>query len=96
MTDRELLELLVGKVTNIEQDLSSLKTDISAIKEEQISMKQAISELDTRTIDNGQKINALSEQILYKKLKSDDMRATQRLVNDHDTDIRMIKKILTQ
>ncbi|WP_313235221.1 hypothetical protein [Sporosarcina ureae] len=96
MTDRELLELLVDKVSNMEQDISSLKTDISIIKEEQISMKQAISELVVRSVANSQKIDTFSEQILFNKVKSDDMRKTQRLLNDHDTDIRIIKKLLTK
>ncbi|PIC77711.1 hypothetical protein CSV74_03655 [Sporosarcina sp. P19] len=96
MTDRELLELLVDKVSNMEQDISSLKTDISIIKEEQISMKQAISEQVVRSVANSQKIDTFSEQILFNKVKSDDMRKTQRLLNDHDTDIRIIKKLLTK
>ncbi|ARF13288.1 hypothetical protein [Sporosarcina ureae] len=96
MKDRELLELLVDKVSNMEQDISSLKTDISIIKEEQISMKQAISEQVVRSVANSQKIDTFSEQILFNKVKSDDMRKTQRLLNDHDTDIRIIKKLLTK
>ncbi|PIC58620.1 hypothetical protein CSV80_03605 [Sporosarcina sp. P12(2017)] len=96
MTDRELLELLVDKVSNMEQDISSLKTNISIIKEEQISMKQAISEQVVRSVANSQKIDTFSEQILFNKVKSDDMRKTQRLLNDHDTDIRIIKKLLTK
>lgn len=96
MTDRELLELLVDKVSNMERDVSTLKTDISIIKEEQKFMKQAISELDISSIAPNQKADALSEQIFYNKVKSDDMRKIQRLLNDHDTDIRMIKKLLTK
>ncbi|ARJ38036.1 hypothetical protein SporoP8_03475 [Sporosarcina ureae] len=96
MTDRELLELLVDKVSNMERDVSTLKTDISIIKEEQKFMKQAISELDTSSIAHIQKADALSEQIFYNKVKSDDMRKIQRLLNDHDTDIRIIKKLLTK
>lgn len=124
MTDRELLELLVDKVTNIEQDffgvktdvsslktdvsslksdvstlksdVSSLKKDVSSIKEEQIFMKQAIFELDARSIVTSHKIDALTEQVSSNTTKLDDLRTTQRLVSDHDTDIRMIKKMLTQ
>ncbi|PID03929.1 MULTISPECIES: hypothetical protein [unclassified Sporosarcina] len=96
MTDRELLELLVDKVSNMERNISTLKTDISIIKEEQKFMKQAISELDISPIVPNQKVDALSEQIFYNKAKSDDMRKTQRLLNDHDTDIRIIKKLLTK
>ncbi|PIC74814.1 hypothetical protein [Sporosarcina sp. P17b] len=124
MTDRELLELLVDKVTNIEQDffgvktdvsslktdvsslksdvsslktdVSTLKKDVSSIKEEQIFMKQAIFELDARSIVTSHKIDALTEQVSSNTTKLDDLRTTQRLVSDHDTDIRMIKKMLTQ
>lgn len=110
MKDQELLQLIVDKVTNMEQkfsefetdlssvktDLSSLKTDVSTIKEEQRFMKQAIFELDARSIATDQKIDALSEQVSSNTVKLDDMHTTQRLVNDHDTDIRMIKKMLTQ
>lgn len=117
MTDRELLELLVDKVTNMEQDfsgvrtdisslkmdvsslktdVSSLKTDVSSIKEEQMFMKQAIFELDARSIATDQKIDILTEQVSSNTEKLDDMCTTQRLVSDHDTDIRMIKKMLTQ
>lgn len=117
MTDRELLELLVDKVTNIEQDffgvktdvsslktdvsslksdVSTLKKDVSSIKEEQIFMKQAIFELDARSIVTSHKIDALTEQVSSNTTKLDYLRTTQRLVSDHDTDIRMIKKMLTQ
>ncbi|PIC71383.1 hypothetical protein CSV77_04970 [Sporosarcina sp. P16b] len=96
MTDRELLELMLDKVTNMEQDLSSLKTDISSIIDELTFMKKAIAEQDVRTNPNSQKIDTFSEQILFNKAKSDDMRKTQRLLNDHDTDIRIIKKLLTK
>ncbi|WP_303968225.1 hypothetical protein [Sporosarcina ureae] len=138
MTDRELLELLVDKVTNIEHDffgfktdvsslktdvsslktdvsslktdvsslktdvsslktdVSTLKKDVSSIKEEQIFMKQAIFELDARSIATDHKIDALTEQVSSNTTKLDDLRTAQRLVSDHDTDIRMIKKMLTQ
>lgn len=142
MTDRELLELMVNKMTNMEQDLSvfkkdikdefsslktdfsslktdfsslkpdisSLKTDVSllktdvsllksdvaTIKEEQGFMKQAISELDARSISTDEKIDALTENVSRNTEKLDEMHMTQRLVNDHDTDIRIIKKMLIQ
>lgn len=142
MTDRELLELMVNKMTNMEQDLSvfkkdikdefsslktdfsslktdfsslkpdisSLKTDVSllktdvsllksdvaTIKEEQGFMKQAIFELDARSISTDEKIDALTENVSRNTEKLDEMHMTQRLVNDHDTDIRIIKKMLIQ
>ncbi|PID07129.1 MULTISPECIES: hypothetical protein [unclassified Sporosarcina] len=135
MTDRELLELMVNKMTNMEQDLSvfkkdikdefsslktdfsslkpdisSLKTDVSllktdvsllksdvaSIKEEQRFMKQAIFELDARSISTDEKIDALTENVSRNTEKLDEMHMTQRLVNDHDTDIRIIKKMLIQ
>ncbi|ARF16399.1 hypothetical protein [Sporosarcina ureae] len=128
MTDRELLELMVDKMTNMEQDftvfkkdikvdfsslkshvaslktdvaslktdVSSLKTDVASIKEEQRFMKQAIFELDARSISTDEKIDALTEQVLQNTEKLDKMHMTQRLVNDHDTDIRIIKKMLIQ
>ncbi len=62
MKDQELLQLIVDKVTNMEQkfsnfeaDISSLKTDVSTIKEEQRFMKQAIFEIDARLIATDQK-----------------------------------------
>ncbi|PIC86032.1 hypothetical protein CSV72_10225 [Sporosarcina sp. P20a] len=96
MTDRELLELLMDKVSNMERDVSTLKSNISIIKEEQKFIKQAISELDISPIANSQKADTLSEQIIYNKVKSDDICKVQRLLNNHDTDIRLIKKLLTK
>ncbi|ARD47220.1 hypothetical protein [Sporosarcina sp. P33] len=59
-------------------------------------MKQAISELIARSIVTDKKIDALSEQVSLNTQKIDKIYVTQRLVTDHDTDIRMIKKMLTQ
>lgn len=131
MTDRELLELLVDKVSTMETgftgvktdvsslkndssslkddmsslktdvstlktDASSLKTDVTSIKEEQQFIKQALVEVDERSISSEQKIDALSEQVSLNTKILGEMRTTQRLVWDHDTDIRMIKKMLIQ
>ncbi|PIC66746.1 hypothetical protein CSV71_07995 [Sporosarcina sp. P21c] len=128
MTDRELLELMVDKMTNMEQDftvfkkdikvefsslksdvaslktdvsslktdVAALKTDVASIKEEQRFMKQAIFELDARSISTDEKIDALTEHVSRNTEKLDELHTTQRLVNDHDTDIRIIKKMLIQ
>ncbi|PIC82085.1 hypothetical protein [Sporosarcina sp. P1] len=135
MTDRELLELMVDKMTNMEQDftvfkkdikvefsslksdvaslktdvsslktdvaalktdVAALKTDVASIKEEQRFMKQAIFELDARSISTDEKIDALTKHVSRNTEKLDELHTTQRLVNDHDTDIRIIKKMLIQ
>ncbi|MDV6377522.1 hypothetical protein ORD22_04510 [Sporosarcina sp. GW1-11] len=83
-------------VSTLKTDVSTLKTDVSSLKEEQKFIKQAMFEIGDRTITTEGKIDLLTETVSHNTDQLASMRTIHHQVNDHDIDIRMIKKMLIQ
>ncbi|MEX2462111.1 MAG: hypothetical protein WD469_12600 [Paenibacillaceae bacterium] len=69
MTDREILELLLQKVTTIEKDVAELKTDVAELKTDVAELKivvtklkRAVSTLETNYMTLSEKVDIILEQ----------------------------------
>ncbi|BBB91677.1 MAG TPA: hypothetical protein PKA28_09080 [Methylomusa anaerophila] len=84
MTDRELLELLLQKVTGIEIDVSSLKPDVSTLKSDVSTLKSDVSTLKSDVSTLKSDVSSLKSDV--SSLKSD-VSTLKSDVSEMKTDI---------
>lgn len=69
MTDSEKLDLLIGKVSNIEEDVSGLKEDVSGLKEDVSGLKEDVSGLKEDVSSLKEDVSWLKEDVSGLKKK---------------------------
>jgi regulator of replication initiation timing len=68
MADRELLELVLNKVTNMEAEQQSVKKDISLIKET-MATKEEVTEIKLEQQKTNERLTSIEskQQIIYEQ-----------------------------
>jgi hypothetical protein len=103
MNDREILELLLHKVTSIESDVSTLKTDVSTTKTDVSTTQTDVSTLRTGFDTLVVKIDAIFEQTarlteyheettLKLDLIIEDQKSIYEIIGEHEVAIRTLRR----
>ena len=95
-TDRQLLELLVDKVTGIEQEIGGIKQDVGELKQDVGELKQDVSGLKHKLEAVVEQTAGLLEfrtqvQIDIKELQ-DSGRSLASIVGEHEIHIRNLQR----
>lgn len=85
MTEREILELLLHKVTNIEDDQQTMKSDIQNIKDDQQTMK---SDIQTLKVDQ-QTMKEEQQQIKQAVMETNE--SVKKLVTIQESQHQILK-----
>jgi regulator of replication initiation timing len=103
INDREILELLLHKVTSIESDVSTLKTDVSTTKTDVSTLKTDVTTLRTEFDSLVVKIDTIFEQTarlseyheettLKLDLIIEDQKSIHEIIGEHEVANRTLRR----
>lgn len=89
------LDLILNELQNLNNKVTNIEKDISTIKSEQQSMKRAIFETGDRTSRMEEKLSSVGKQLAQNTEQGSKISDLSKKVHSHDADIKLIKRVLT-
>ncbi|PYZ95043.1 hypothetical protein CR194_05885 [Salipaludibacillus keqinensis] len=96
MNDREILELLVKKMDDLSTEMNGLKNEMGSVKGEVGGLKDEVFSMNHRLFSLESKVGSIQEQTAVNTELHSAVHDLQKNVQNHDADIKLIKKLLIQ
>ena len=93
MSEKELLNQILGELKNLKQGQDELRTDVSELKSDVSELKSDVKKLQRKTDSIFEETGGLLE---FKTETNAKITIIGKKVNRHETDIQLLKKVVSK